>query len=112
MDEVAEAWCRYTERREHAGPDDDADDADPDWWAIEFFMMLPIFRNERVYRSGLLALLSKANTDFLVSCVAAGPLENFISDDESDLRWRARREPFGVSGRGTPAWRGGGVRLA
>jgi len=84
MDEVADAWCRYTERREHAGPDDDAD---PDWWAIEFFMMRPIFSNGRVYRSGLLALLRRANSDYLVSCVAAGPLENFVSDDESDLRW-------------------------
>ena len=87
IDEVAEAWCCYTERREHSGPADDADDADPDWWAIEFFMMRTIFRNGPVYRSALLALLSRAKSDYLVSCVAAGPLEKFVSDDESDLRW-------------------------
>ena len=83
MDEVAEAWCRYTERQEH----DSGGDEDPDWWAIEFFMMRPIFANGRVYRSGLLALLARANTEFLLSCVAAGPLENFVSDDDADLRW-------------------------
>ena len=32
MDEVAEAWCRYTERRERNSDGDN----DPDWWAIEF----------------------------------------------------------------------------
>ena len=50
-------------------------------------MLRLIFANGRIYRSGLLALLARANTDFLLSCVAAGPLENFVSDDESDLRW-------------------------
>ena len=89
MDEVAEAWCRYTERRER----DSDGDADPDWWAIEFFMVRPIFRNGRAYRSALLALLARANTVFLLSCVAAGPLENFVSDDESHLRWLEMEAP-------------------
>jgi alkylation response protein AidB-like acyl-CoA dehydrogenase len=38
LDELAEAWCRY-EAREHWRDEDD----DPDWWAVEFFMMRSLF---------------------------------------------------------------------
>ena len=78
--EIAAAWCRYS-GREHRD-----DDEDPDWWAIALFFTREIFRRPALYRSLLVKLVDVASDDVLGN-VAAGPLENFVSDDEDDLRW-------------------------
>jgi hypothetical protein len=86
LDEIAETWCRYTTRPADQYADLDVDD-DPDWWAIEFFMTQAVFDDALLCRAGLLKLLEHADDDHLVRCVGAGPLENFLSDNEDDLRW-------------------------
>src|ERR1700676_3200982 len=76
--EVAEAWSCYTQRN----PDDfDA----PDWWAIDFWQGLA-FERENVCRDGLFALVDTV-PDELLGHVGAGPLETFVSNDESRVRW-------------------------
>jgi hypothetical protein len=80
LDELADAWCRHT-AREHPTADD------PDWWAVEFFMMRPLFDAVEVHRAALLKLLEHAPDDRVIGCIGAGPLENFVSDDPDDLAW-------------------------
>jgi hypothetical protein len=78
--EIAEAWFRYTagkgwELRDH-----------PDWWAVDLFFTTEIFRRSDLYRTLLLRLLEHPDPDMDWN-VAAGPLENFLSDDPDDLAW-------------------------
>lgn len=74
--DVAEAWNCYHRRNV-----DDSDD--PDWWAVELWLdPLPA----DVRRSGLIALVDTVDDDQL-GMVGAGPLEDFVSDDDDDLRW-------------------------
>lgn len=86
LDEVAIAWCSYTDR-DH-GPAQAADD-DPEWWAIELFYTTEIFRRSATYRALLLKLVEHGS-DWALGCVGAGPLENFVSDNEGDLQWLER----------------------
>jgi hypothetical protein len=85
LDDVAEAWCRYT-AREHADDEDDY----PDWWAVEFFMMRSLVDARKVHREALLKLLEHAPDDHVIGCIGAGPLEDFVSDDADDLAWIER----------------------
>jgi len=80
VDDVAQAWCSYESR----GGSRELSYDDPDWWAIEFFMMRGI--STETYRRLLLALCEYGD-DSLVGIIGAGPLENFVSDDEEDLAW-------------------------
>lgn len=80
IEEVAEAWHRYTATPE---PDDDH----PDWWAIEVLMDSAVYRHPDLIRALLLKLVELAPDEHNLGCVGAGPLENFLSDDEDDLRW-------------------------
>ena len=84
LDDVANAWCRY-HARTATGQKLGVDDGD--WWAVEFWLAgSEVWANEVVVREGLLALIDAA-TDDLLSYVGAGPLETFISADESRVRW-------------------------
>jgi hypothetical protein len=82
LDEVAMAWCSRSARVHASSEDDD----DPDWWAVALFFSTELFRRRDLYRSLLLKLVEHA-TDPVLGHVGAGPLENFVSDDEDDLVW-------------------------
>jgi hypothetical protein len=43
--------------------------------------------DEHRVRAGLSALVERATSDFVLECVGAGPLEGFVCDDESRIRW-------------------------
>ncbi len=78
-DEIAHAWHRY-----HVAPGHR--DGHPDWWAVELFMGREIFQRTALHRQLLLKLVEHGSQAAL-GLVGAGPLENFVSDDEDDLRW-------------------------
>jgi hypothetical protein len=80
LDDIAEAWCRHTSQ-------DRGGIEDPDWWAVAFVLSSDLARNSELHRATLLKLLEHADSELLVGCVGAGPLEDFISEDEDDLRW-------------------------
>ena len=80
LDDIAEAWCRYTSK-------DDKGIDDPDWWAINFVMSSALANSRAMHRAMLLKLFEHADSELLIGCVGAGPLEDFISEDEDDLQW-------------------------
>jgi hypothetical protein len=51
------------------------------------FLCEAFWRDRNLRRRGLLALLRATDDERVLGCVGAGPLENFVSDDEDDLRW-------------------------
>ncbi|MGB3055418.1 MAG: DUF6869 domain-containing protein [Acidimicrobiales bacterium] len=79
-DDIAMAWHRYT-----AVPEPKSYDHQ-DWWAIELFMGREIFQRTELHRHLLLKLVEHGPED-AIGAVGAGPLEDFVSDDEDDLRW-------------------------
>jgi hypothetical protein len=80
LDEIGQAWSRYTEQAH-------ADEDDPDVWAI-LLIGESDFRADRTrWRAALLKLVEHAGSDDVLAVVGAGPLEEFVSDDEDDLRW-------------------------
>jgi hypothetical protein len=80
LDDIASAWCRY-----HL-LDEPAED-NPDWWAVDLFMTDEFLDDHQRLRDALLRLIEHAPTESVVGCIGAGPLENFVSDDDGDLRW-------------------------
>lgn len=80
VDQIAEAWCRYTENGTERSF------GDPDWWAVELLMEPGVAARRELHRQLLLALVERADGDVLAE-VGAGPLESFVSDDEDDLVW-------------------------
>src|SRR3954454_9973028 len=86
LDTVAATWCRYTERSIAARADRLPDD-DPDWWAVNFFLCRAFWRDGDLQRRGLLALVRATVDERVLGCIGAGPLEDFISDNEEDLLW-------------------------
>jgi len=86
LDDIAASWCGYHAREVH-------DDDDPDWWAIELFMTRDFVADRRRHRAALLRLLAHADSPGVLGVVGAGPLENFVSDDEGDLRWLEAEAP-------------------
>jgi hypothetical protein len=92
LDTVAMTWCRYTERSLAAGSEGVSDE-DPDWWAVNFFLCEAFWRDHNLLRRGLLALLRATDDERVLGCIGAGPLENFVSDDEDDLRWLEAQAP-------------------
>lgn len=83
LDEIAVAWHRYTAAPEPKG------DEHPDWWAIELLLRRSAFERPAFYRAMLLKLVEHADEDGLGN-VGAGPLENYVSDNEEDLAWLER----------------------
>lgn len=79
-DEIARAWHRYQK-----APDPKSYDH-PDWWAVEFLHMRELFERRDLHRDLLLKLVAHGSEESL-GYVGAGPVEDFVSDDEADLRW-------------------------
>ncbi|HWJ62806.1 MAG TPA: hypothetical protein VNS19_12630 [Acidimicrobiales bacterium] len=89
LDDIARAWNRYTD-----APRPKNDDH-PDWWAIDLFWDPGVTGNTALRRELIVKLLEHAAPE-TIGAVAAGPLEDFLSDDEDDLRWieaEAARNP-------------------
>jgi len=87
LEEIADAWCRYQTRPHITGVEDE----DPDWWAVELVMDSRFGAEEPRLRGILNLLIDRAPDDKVLSVVAAGPLEDFITTDEDRLRWIERR---------------------
>jgi hypothetical protein len=79
-DDIAIAWHRY-----NATPEPKSYDH-PDWWAIDLFWARELFDRFDLHRHLLLKLIEHGPEEAL-GAVAAGPLEDFVSDDEDDLQW-------------------------
>jgi hypothetical protein len=83
LEEIADAWCRYQTRPQIAGVQDE----DPDWWAVELLMDSDFLSDERRVRQTLILLINQAPSEDVLGVVAAGPLENFVAEDEDRLSW-------------------------
>lgn len=83
LDEIATAWCS-NHRRPH---DPLQHEDDPDWWAVNLLWSSELFGRGDLYRQLLLKLVEHAHDEETLLSIGAGPLENFVSDDEDDLRW-------------------------
>jgi hypothetical protein len=95
-EEVGQAWCRYAAR--NAGMDEHAPwDEDPDGWAAELYYEDEFKANE-TYLRRFLATIVDAASDEVLGWVGAGPLEDFLADDDDRLAWveeqAARSERF------------------
>jgi hypothetical protein len=81
LTDIAKAWLAY-QTPEHV-----YEGGDPFWWAVEFWQNNSgVWANEETVRQGILALVDAAPDD-LLGHVGAGPLEVFVSEDESRVRW-------------------------
>lgn len=76
--DIALAWCCYQERVPET-------DDDPDWWAVDAWLAGTVLPPDQI-REGLRLLIETAD-ETVLGMVGAGPLEDFVSDDEGDLRW-------------------------
>jgi hypothetical protein len=86
--EVNDAWLCHSLRGASAAPSEDWDD---DWWAVETWFSPEWWSDEERVRSGLIDLIERAPSDDVLAVVAAGPLEVFVTDDESRLHWIERQ---------------------
>jgi hypothetical protein len=87
LEQVAAAWCRYHARTHVPGVEDD----DPDWWAVFLLQGGEFWSDELRVRTVIDLLVERAPDDRVLGVVGAGPLEDFISDDEDRLVWIERR---------------------
>lgn len=84
LEEIADAWWRYTLRDRSEG--DDASD-DPDWWAIDLWLgHSGIYKRGDMGREGIRLLAERAPEGADLGYLGAGPIENFLQDDEDQLR--------------------------
>jgi hypothetical protein len=87
-DELADAWWRATARWAAEDASDAEHQADPDWWALDFWIGgASVYGHEDMARRGLIALSDRAPADAELRHLGAGPIENFVSDDDGRLRW-------------------------
>ena len=80
--EIADTWVRYNHGQ-----------AASEWWAVELWLSLEWWADEARVRDGLLRLVDAAESDLDFACIGAGPLEVFVSDDESRVHWIERQAP-------------------
>lgn len=79
LQDIAEAWSCFHERQTSNGW---AATADPDWWAVDFWVTTSHASGpESAIREGLLALVDTVPEE-LLTYVGAGPLMNFVGPDE------------------------------
>jgi hypothetical protein len=89
-EEIADAWWRYmvrcdgARRRGEKVPDLDSD---PDSWASELWHEGVIQEDEATFRMLLHTLAERAPREADLSYLGAGPIEDFLTDDEERLRW-------------------------
>jgi Family of unknown function (DUF6869) len=82
LTEVAETWIRYQREQQES-----------DWWAVSLWLSQGWWSDEARVRDGLLRLVNVAESDEDFATIGAGPLEVFVSDDESRVRWIERHAP-------------------
>jgi len=106
VEDIADAWWRATARwtpGESAGEQDMT--SDPDWWALEFWVGgAPVYDDQAIVQLGLVALADRAPQGSEVSHLGAGPLENYVNDDDDRLSWleqQAQRSVFFQKALGT-----------
>ena len=83
LEQVAAAWCGYHARTHFPGVEDD----DPDWWAVDLLLSGEFWSDELRVRTVIDLLVERAPDDRVLGGVGAGPLEDFISDNEDRLVW-------------------------
>ena len=83
VDEIADAWWRYTLRTVGAAEDWDTD---PDGWASELWHEEVVLRDEEFARDLIRALAERAPTDADMGYLGAGPIEDFATNEDR-LRW-------------------------
>jgi hypothetical protein len=84
IEQAGEAWHRYHRRELETGQ---TDGDEHDWWAIELAWAISHHGGEDRRRAFIAALVDAAVTEDDFGNVGAGPIEDFISDDESRLAW-------------------------
>ena len=84
LQDIAEAWsCFHQRQRSHGW----AATNDPDWWAVDFWLMSSHSSgHESVVREGLLVLVDTVHEE-LLAYVGAGPLITFVEPDEDRIAW-------------------------
>ena len=87
LEQVAAAWCGYHARTHVPGVEDD----DPDRWAVFLLQDGEFSSDELRVRTVIDLLVERAPDDRVLGGVGAGPLEDFISDNEDRLVWIERR---------------------
>lgn len=91
VDEIADAWWRYTMRTtaEQHQRSDDQWESDPDGWAAEIYhTRTKIFEDEETLREYLRALATRAPEGADLGYFGASQLEDFIgAPDEDRLQW-------------------------
>jgi hypothetical protein len=85
VEDAADAWWRYA-----LAPDDERSEQSyehSEWWTVELWWESAFLRNEALVRATLLALIDRAPAGADLGYAGAGPLEDFINEDEDRLRW-------------------------
>jgi hypothetical protein len=101
LEDAADAWWRYTVRSHAVQSEgrptaDDPWDTDPDSWAIQLWFGKAIHEREETVRQFLHLLAERAPAEGELSYLGAGPVEDFVCDDEERLLWieeEASRSP-------------------
>jgi hypothetical protein len=87
LEDIADAWCRYTSRPHLDGVDEE----DPDEWTLLFVTDIEDL-DELCARTLLDLLVDRAPNDEVLEVVGAGPLEDFVKGyDEDRLLWIEQR---------------------
>jgi hypothetical protein len=101
LEEVADAWWRYMVRSQALQSQgrsaaDDRWENDPDSWAIRLWFGNAIHEREDTVRQFLRLLAERAPVEGDLRDLGAGPVEDFVCDDEERLLWieeEAARSP-------------------
>ena len=80
--EIAAAWLSD---RESDGRNPDSEH--PDEWASWLWSSTEWYSDQDRLRSAIVELIAQADSELELARIAAGPLENFVCDEESTLRW-------------------------
>ena len=83
VEDAARAWCGYNSRPHHS---DREREEDADWWAVDLWFSLA-GKDEGRERQMLRLIADLAPDDDVLSALGAGPLEDFVTDDEDRLEW-------------------------
>ena len=87
IEDIADAWWRYTLRAQDG---EAPSENDADWWAVYLWVNPSTYEHESFLRAGLRALADRAPDGADLGYLGAGPVENFVTDDEDRLRWIER----------------------
>jgi hypothetical protein len=98
LDQIADAWCRHRQRFASAPDLPEAQEDRQGRWAVDLLQTRRWWEDENRARAGLLALVDRADADYLLEYVGAEALQTLLTANEGDLRWieeqAARSEKF------------------